>query len=91
MANLIYLGKSDGRLLEECYNQLRAILNKRVFSKGAKQPKTGLDVVRYVSAYYVRDSEFEDHAKRVEALILRISKPILNKNIGTLRKAHYQN
>ena len=90
MATLIYLGKSDGHLLEECYNRLRATLNKHVFPKGAKHPKTRLDVVRYVSAYFVRDSEFEDHAKHVEALILRISKPILNTNIGELRRANLQ-
>ena len=89
MANLIYLGKSDGHLLEECYNRLRAALNKHVFPKGAKQPKTRRDVVRYVSAYYVRESEFVDHAKHVEALILRISKPVLNTYIGEIQKAHH--
>jgi hypothetical protein len=85
MANLIYLGKSDGNLFEEIIQQLQQKIGKRVFPRGAKQPKTRLDIVRYVSAYYVKGSDFEDYAKHVESLILRISKPILNKNIGSLQ------
>lgn len=87
MLNLIYLGKSDGNLLNECYQQLRASVRKGVFPKGAKQPGSRLDVVRYVSAYYVRGSDILDYAKHVESLVLRISKPILNKNTGKLRQA----
>lgn len=86
IADLVYLGKSDGNLLFECRNQLNAALKKGVFRKGARQPQTRLDVVRYVSAYYVQGSDFEDYAKHVESLILRISKPVLNTNIGSLQK-----
>lgn len=87
MANLVYIGKSDGNLFEECSTQLSAALHTGVFPKGAKQPKARVDVVRYISAYYVQGSDFEDYAKHVESLILRISKPALNKNIGKLQKA----
>lgn len=87
MANLVYLGKTKHNLLAECYQQLGKAVQTHVFPKGAKQPKKRTDVVRYVSAYCVRDTEFEDYAKHVESLILRISKPILNTNIGKLQKA----
>jgi hypothetical protein len=86
MANLIYLGKSDGNLLAETYQQLKASV-KKSFPKGAQQPECRIDVVRYISAYYVQSSVFEDYAKHVESLILRISKPVLNSNIGKLKKA----
>ena len=86
MVNLIYIGKSDGNLLAETYQRLKAAVNKP-FPKGVPQPKHRLDVVHYISAYYVQASIFEDYAKHVESLILRISKPVLNANIGKLQKA----
>jgi hypothetical protein len=86
MVNLIYIGKSDGNLLGETYQQLKNAVNKS-FPKGVQQPEHRLDVVRYLSAYYVQESIFEDYAKHVESLILRISKPVLNSNIGKLKKA----
>ena len=87
MASLIYLGKSDGNLFNECNQQLNAELKRRIFPKGASQPSSRTGVVRYVSAYYVQASDFADYAKHVESLILRISKPILNANIGVLQTA----
>jgi hypothetical protein len=87
MANLIYIGKSDGNLLSECHGRLHARVPHRVFPKGARQPKTRLDMVRYVSAYYVPSSDFTDYARHIESLILRISKPVLNKNVGRLQPA----
>jgi hypothetical protein len=89
MANLVYLGKSDGNLLEETKQQLKADV-KKSFPKGVSQPESRLDVVRYISTYYVQRSDFEDYAKHVESLILRISKPVLNTNIGKLEKAESQ-
>jgi hypothetical protein len=44
-------------------------------------------MVPYISAYSVNKSEFEDYAKHVEVLILRIRKPPLNTNSGKLEKA----
>jgi hypothetical protein len=86
MANLIYLGKSDGNLLAECYQQIKASIPAGTLPKsiGAAQR---FDVVRYISAYSVPPSEHADYAKHVEGLILRISKPRLNKNLGTLQQA----
>jgi hypothetical protein len=86
MANLIYIGKSDGNLLNECYQQILKGINGNVFPRGAEQPEKRIDVVRYVSAYYVQGSDHQDYAKHVESVILRISKPILNANIGRLKK-----
>ena len=86
MANLVYIGKSDGNLLAEIYQQLNAQV-KKPFPRGARQPEHRLDVVRYISAYYTQPSIFEDYAKHMESLILRISKPTLNANIGKLKKA----
>ncbi|MGB6325710.1 MAG: hypothetical protein WBG11_08025 [Methylocella sp.] len=86
MVNLIYIGKSDGNLLEETYQQLKADV-KKPFPKGVRQPGHRFEVVRYISAYYVQPSIFESYAKHVESLILRISKPALNSNIGKLEKA----
>lgn len=49
-----------------------------------------IEVVRYISAYDVGTVDWDDFPKHVESLVLRISKPKLNTNIGTLRKAHIQ-
>lgn len=48
-------------------------------------------VVRYISAYDVKSSESCDYPNHVESLILRVSKPIMNKQIGTLDKAYPEN
>lgn len=85
--NLLYIGKADGTLLAEAYTQIKANVTKAVLPRGVPQPKARLDIVQYISAYRVNKSEFEDYAKHVEALILRISKLPLNKNTGKLEKA----
>jgi hypothetical protein len=89
MASLIYLGKSDGNLLGEVYQQMNAAIKEPIFPKGAKQPKKRRDVIRYLSAYEVLGSDVADNAKHVESLILRIGKPRLNKNIGKLKVTEY--
>jgi len=85
MANLIYLGKTDGNMLNEVYQQIRTQIPAGILPKAVSKTARRLDVVRYISAYSVPPSEHGDHAKHVEALILRISKPRLNKNLGALR------
>ena len=86
MVNLVYLGKATC-LLDECYQQIRGPVDVR-FPKGAKKkPTKRYEVVRYVSAYDVGTSNIFDYPRHVESLILRISKPALNKNIGDLEKA----
>ena len=87
-ANLIYLGKAV-KLLQEVYD---ALMNRVVhvpFPRGVKKkPGKRYEIVRYISAYDVGISNFVDFPKHVESLILRISKPLLNKNIGTLAVAY---
>jgi len=87
MANLLYVGKATN-LLEETYSALRrdseiifpaGITNKNVMRH---------QVVKYISAYDVKLFENFDYPKHVESLILRISKPTMNKQIGILNKAN---
>lgn len=84
---LIYVGKSQGNLLDECYQQIRKPPKKSVFPRGIRPPKRRLSMVRYLSAYEVTGIDLEDNAKHVESLILRISKPSLNSVLGTLQDA----
>lgn len=60
-------------------------IRERILPRGAKQPKKKRDAIRYLSAYEVLGSDVGDNLKHVEGLILRISKPRLNKNIGKLK------
>jgi hypothetical protein len=87
MANLIYIGKASS-LLAEIY----AAINRTVeiaLPKGIiNKPQKRWEIVRYISAYDVGYSDWLDYPKHVESLILRISKPILNKNIGKLQHAY---
>jgi hypothetical protein len=87
MANLIYLGKTDGNMLSEVYQQIKAKISAGILPKAISTDAKRQDVVRYISAYSVPTSDHADYAKHVEGLILRISKPRLNKNLGTLRSA----
>ena len=85
MGKLLYLGKA-GKLLQEITDALgrRAIVklpsgvrNRRIIRK---------DVTAFISAYSIPETNFVDYAKHVESLILRVSKPPLNKQIGRLTK-----
>jgi hypothetical protein len=87
MANLIYLGKTDGNMLSEVYQQIKAKIPAGILPKAISTDAKRLDVVRYISAYSIPTSDHADYAKHVEALILRISKPRLNRNLGTLKPA----
>ena len=86
MGNLIYLGKATKLIAE-----ITSAINRTVhiaFPRGVKSaPKVRTQIVKYVSAYDVGTVKWNDFPKHVESLILRISKPILNKNIGNLEKA----
>jgi hypothetical protein len=87
MANLLYLGKA-ANLLEETISAIQRPVQVS-FPKELKiKPQKRTQVVRYVSAYDVGESNWVDFPKHVESLILRISKPPLNKNIGSLAKAY---
>ncbi len=83
MANLLYVGKAT-KLLTECYSAIRRDVDI-AFPSGIKnKPSFRYDIVKYVSAYDVGESEWVDLPNHVESLILRISKPPLNKQIGHL-------
>lgn len=89
LGNLLYLGKAT-RLMGE----INAAICRKIdvsFPKGVKsKPQLRKEVVRYISAYDVGISSFDDYPKHVESLLLRVSKPPLNKNIGSLNKARKQ-
>ncbi len=88
MANLVYLGKAT-KLLTECNNAIRRGVDNIRFPNGVKKkPENRSRVVHYISAYDVGTSNWVDYPRHVESLILRISKPVLNKNIGDLEKAY---
>jgi hypothetical protein len=89
MANLLYVGKAT-HLLEECYSAIRRNIPVTFPAGIKKKPDKRHEVVRYISAYDVGQSNYVDYPKHVESLILRISKPILNKKIGHLDKAYAQ-
>ena len=87
MGNLIYLGKATKLIAE-----ITSAINRTVhiaFPKGVKSaPRIRTQIVKYLSAYDVGTVKWNDFPKHVESLILRISKPILNKNIGNLEVAY---
>ena len=87
MANLLYLGKAT-HLLQESYESIRrpVVIN---FPKSVKnKPEKLYEAVKYISYYQVQQFDYIDYPKHVESLLLRISKPILNKNIGSLEEAY---
>ena len=85
MASLLYVGKATS-LLKEIEQSLGQDVTV-MFPKGVKlKPQKRAEVTRYISAYDVGSSDFQDYPKHVESLILRISKPPLNKRIGNLSK-----
>ena len=82
MANLLYVGKAD-RLLERMYSSIRRDIDIE-FPQGLSSPQRLYEVVRYFSAYEIRGRAWANYPKYVESLILRISKPPINRNIGYL-------
>jgi len=87
MANLMYLGKASN-LLDETYSALRRDFEIN-FPAGIKNKSVMRhQIIRYISAYDVKSFESFDYPKHVESLILRVSKPVMNKQIGILDKAY---
>ncbi|WMN58481.1 hypothetical protein NI389_09395 [Pseudoalteromonas xiamenensis] len=87
LATLLYVGKATN-LLRETYS---ALMREDVveFPSGiANKPLKRFNLVKYISAYDVGLNGHWDYPKHVESLILRISKPTLNKQIGVLEKAY---
>jgi len=87
MANSLYVGKAKN-LLDETYSALGRD-SEINFPAGIKN-KTIMrhQVVKYISAYEVKIVDNLDYPKHVESLILRISKPIMNKQIGILDRSY---
>jgi hypothetical protein len=84
---LLYIGKATN-LLEEAYDSIRRPVNLN-FPSGIKSaPERRFEIIRYVSAYDVGNSNWMDYPKHVESLILRLSKPPLNKITGGLEPAY---
>lgn len=87
MANLLYVGKASN-LFQESYD---AVLREAeiFFPAGIQNEKRKrYEVTKYISAYEVKKFEQFDYPKHVESIILRISKPRLNKVIGSLEEAY---
>ncbi|AIS13594.1 hypothetical protein C4K22_2481 [Pseudomonas chlororaphis subsp. aurantiaca] len=87
MANLIYIGKATN-LVKEAYSAIRRDVDIQFPTGIRKKPEKRYEIVRYISAYDVGSSDWLDYPKHVESLILRISKPALNKNIGHIEQAY---
>lgn len=87
MGNLLYIGKASN-LLNETYDAILRDVDLR-FPSGIKSaPEKRYQLVKYISAYDVGNSNWLDYPKHVESLILRISKPPLNKILGALEPAY---
>ena len=87
MARLVYLGKATN-LLTETYSAIRRD-HELVLPAGIQnQIVPRYRIVRYISAYEVKVINGFDYPKHVESLILRISKPVMNRQIGRLEPAY---
>ncbi|WP_455852260.1 hypothetical protein [Pantoea endophytica] len=82
----IYLGKANSSLQTEIINALGRKVSM-AFPQTIKSPPSKVrEIVKYISAYDVEGKEHSDYPKHVESLILRIKKPLLNKQLGGLTK-----
>lgn len=85
MAKLLYIGKATS-LLDEIYQSMRQNISVKFPNSVRSTPTKRYEVIRYFSAYDVGDSYWVDYPRHVESLILRISKPPLNKISGNLER-----
>lgn len=82
---LIYIGKANSSLKSEIIDALGRTVDVP-FPRSAARPAKRKSVVKFISAYDVGGKDHSDYPKHVESLILRISKPALNKQSGSLTK-----
>ena len=83
-ADLIYIGKTDiGKTERGLLEEMNQALNQKINRNFSIKRRS---IVRYVSAYYVGGTSSFDYPKHVESLMLRISRPRLNNNIGKLEE-----
>ena len=69
------------------YQQIKTKIPGGILPEAISDDAKRVDVVRYISAYSIPTSDHAGYAKHVEGLILRVSKPRLNKNLGSLKTA----
>lgn len=82
----VYLGKANSSLQAEITSALSRPVSL-YYPKTVPSPPTKVkQLIKYISAYDVAGKEHSDYPKHVESLILRIKKPKLNKQLGTLTK-----
>lgn len=87
MCNVIYIGKASVSFADEMYQQLRSSLGM-TFPKAVRQaPIERWQATEFVSAYEIPAVAHLDYPKHVEALVLRLSKPVGNKVLGKLNKS----
>lgn len=82
----IYLGKANSSLKTEITSALNRSVSLSYPKSISSPPKKVKELVAYISAYDVAGKEHSDYPKHVESLILRINKPKLNKQSGSLTK-----
>lgn len=86
--NLCYIGKASVSLKNEIWQSLRQKYDIPSPPELRKRMTRRKDVVRYISAYYIKVFETIDYARHVESLFLRVGKPKMNKISGSLEKAY---
>lgn len=82
----IYLGKANTSLQTEITSALNRPISLSYPKTISLPPAKVKELVKYISAYDVAGKEHSDYPKHVESLVLRINKPKLNKQLGTLTK-----
>jgi hypothetical protein len=82
----LYLGKARTSLQTEITSALNRPVSLSYPKTISPPPAKVKELVKYISAYDVAGKEHSDYPKHVESLVLRIRKPKLNKQLGTLTK-----
>jgi hypothetical protein len=85
MCAVVYIGKASKSFHVEMCQQLEGPLGIKFPKAVAKAPSSRWQAVSYVSAYEIPSVDHLDYPKHVEALVLRLSKPIGNKVLGILK------
>jgi hypothetical protein len=86
MCEPIYIGKANSSLQKEILSALGRKISISYPKSISSPPNKVKELVKYISAYDVAGTEHSDYPRHVESLILRIKKPKLNKQIGSLTR-----
>lgn len=82
----VYIGKAHTSLKNEIISALNRPISFHYPKTISSPPEKVKELVKYISAYNVGGEDHSDYPKHVESLILRIRKPLWNKQLGTLTK-----